>query len=704
MSGSRVALLFFGVGFASQTTQVILFRESFLNLNGSELAFGFVLAVWLLWGAVGSFVGALIRRGMMVFLVSAGALVALLPVTTHMLRISRSLLQLQAGQAPSVVSTLLFCALVCFPVVFLCGFLFSVGLAVNREVADIPAARCYGLDALGDVAAGALSAALLALGVNHFLLAAIGCVVLAVAVALLLDIPICRFACPELVAAHLVLSFPLEDASQHSRWRSFNPQFRLLQLVNSPYGETAVVTMGGAQSDIFRNGVYLFSVTPEGEAYEAAKPAHALLCAHPAPQSLLLVGESPDMLPEILRHPIKRLDCVWLDPALGEVLGRLKSQPLQNALRDDRLQIHNCDPRRFIHQSHTTWDIIAITGGLPSTIAQNRLFTAEFARIAKRHLNKNGVLAFVVHTVPSMQEVELRRVAVLLKTLKSVFGNVRATIGGWLFASDSPIEVSAAVFESRYRERGVSSRNFVPEYFSTLFYERDQRRLERYVEAFVEDAPLNTDADPALVRSELLFLGRLISAADKAMVAAMMKLRLWHMLVGLGALCGLFFLRRARVYGAVAVAGFSGLAASLVVLHLFQATVGATYLALGLLTALFMLGLSAGARWASDVGLLWRFAPLGLAVVVLAAFLLGPFSGTLLFVLNFCGGFCVGAVYSRASRILGGVSGGLLFGCDLGGATAAAVLVGCALVMTAGISAVVAVTATAAAVATILMR
>ncbi|RKY11017.1 MAG: hypothetical protein DRP82_07970, partial [Planctomycetota bacterium] len=282
MSGSRVALLFFGIGFASQTTQVILFRESFLNLNGSELAFGFVLAVWLLWGAVGSFVGALLRRGMMVFLVSAGALVALLPVTTHMLRISRSLLQLQAGQAPSVVSTLLFCALVCFPVVFLCGFLFSVGLAVSREVSDIPAARCYGLDALGDVAAGALSAALFALGVNHFLLAAIGCAVLAVAVALLSDFPVFRFACPALVTALLLLSFPLEDASQHSRWRSFNPRFRLLHLVNSPYGETAVVTMGGAQKDIFRNGVYLFSVTPEGEAYEAAKPAHALLCAHPA--------------------------------------------------------------------------------------------------------------------------------------------------------------------------------------------------------------------------------------------------------------------------------------------------------------------------------------------------------------------------------------------------------------------------------------
>ncbi len=704
MSGSRVALLFFGIGFASQTTQVILFRESFLNLNGSELAFGFVLAVWLLWGAVGSVVGALLRRGMVAVFLSAAALVALLPVTAHALRISRTLLQLQAGQATSLVSTLIFCALVCFPVVFLCGFLFSVGLAVSREMADIPAARCYGLDALGDVAAGALSAALLALGINHFLLAAIGCVVLAAAVALLPNKLPLRLVCPALVAALLFLSFPFEDASQRSRWRSFNPQFRLLHLVNSPYGETAIVTMGGAQKDIFRNGVYLFSVTPEGEAYEAAKPAHALLCAHPAPQTLLLVGESPDMLPEILRHPLKHFDCVWLDPALGNVLDRLNSKPLQSALGDRRLQIHNCDPRRFIQQSRKTWDIIAVTGGLPSTLASNRLFTLQFARIVKEHLCKGGVLAFVVHTVPSMQEVELRRVAVLLKTLKTVFGYVRATIGGWLFASDSPIEISAAVFESRYKERGVSSPNFVPEYFSTLFYERDQTRLERYLQPFVEKAPLNTDADPALVRNELLFLGRLISPADKAMVEAMMKLRLWHIVVGLLALCGLFFLRRARVYGAVGVAGFGGLATSLVVLHLFQATVGATYLALGLLTALFMLGLWAGARCAGNTGVLWRFSPLGLGVAAFFAFLLGPLSGTVLFVLNFCGGFCVGALYSRASKILGEGSGGMLFGCDLGGATAAAVLVGCALVITAGVGAVVVVTAVAAGVATLLMR
>jgi len=700
-----MALVFFGVGFLAQTMQVVLFREIFLTLNGSELAFGFVLAIWLLWGALGATLGSFIKRAHRVLHFSLLLFVGFLPVTLSMLRIMRLFVGLEAGQLPPLAPTLLLSALICGPIIFLCGFLFSVGLAINAAGPAMPPARCYGLDALGDVAAGALSAALLAAGLNHLLLSAIACALITTAALSISHTPLPRPLLPGLLLLLAVSSPFFEEATQHLRWSTINPEFRLLQTENSPYGETAVLTMDGHQRDIFRNGRYAFSLTPEGESYEAAKAAHPLLCAHPSPKNILLAGESPDMLPEILRHPIEHLDCLWLDPALNRVLQKQPSKPLQYALRDRRLAIHLRDPRAFLAASNTRWDIIAVTGGLPSTLASNRLFTTQFARIAKEHLTDGGLLAYQVHTVPSLQETQLRRVAVLAKTLKTVFAHVRPTVGGWLFASDGEIDLRPETLERRYRQRGVHSDYFVPELFTTLLLETDQKRLERYIAPFIKDAAPNTDTDPSLVRDELLFLGRLTSPADMALVEAAVGLKVWYLLLCAGALCGLVLLKRGRIYGAVGTAGFAGLAAGLVVLHTFQATVGATYLLLGVLTALFMLGLSAGSHVSGKKRRWERFAGAGLAPVALGAYLLGPISGALLFCLNFAAGFCVGAVYGRATSLLGDArSAGILFGSDLAGATAAAVLVGCALIITSGIPAVVVVTTAFAAVATILMK
>lgn len=700
-----MGLLFFGVGFAAQTTQVVVFRESFLNLNGSELSFGFVLAIWLMWGALGSLLGSLVRDGRVALPLGALLLVASLPVTIHIMRISRAILNLPAGRLPPLWGTLLVCGAGSAPSVFLCGFLFATSLAVNANGPNIPPTRCYGVDALGDVVAGSVSAALLALGFNHITLTAFGCSILSLALFFLVRRSALH-AMPLIASIILILASPyLERSSQNRRWRSFNPKFQLMLIKNSPYGETSVVTMGSRQSDIFYNGSYIFSVTPEGESYEAAKEAHPLLCVHPSPHSVLILGGAPEMAPELLRHPLKRLDCVFLDPVFAQVLSELRSPPFITALKDNRLKVHIQDPRRFLtHSEKGVWDIIAVTGGLPSTLAANRLFTQQFLRIAKERLAPGGILAFAVHSAPSMQETQLRRLAVLAKTLRTAFKHIKPTTAGWLFASDSEIEVNPAILEARYKKRSVSSPFFVPEYFATLLYERDQKRLEEYTAYFMKSASINSDTDPALVRDELLFLGQLSSEFDELLVEASQFFRVWHLLVAAAVISLLLFLPRGRIFGGVGSAGFAGLAAGLIVLHLFQTTTGATYLLLGVLTALFMLGLWCGSR-VVGMGKVWRFSGGGLGVVALVAFLVGSSSGLLMFLLNFVSGFCVGAVYGRATAVLKGWRwAGWLFAADLAGGTAAALLVGCSLLLTSGIPAVVAVTATFAAVSSLLLK
>lgn len=50
------------LGFASMTSQIVLFREMMVTFYGNELSFGVMLFVWLFWGGVGAFWGNKIAK------------------------------------------------------------------------------------------------------------------------------------------------------------------------------------------------------------------------------------------------------------------------------------------------------------------------------------------------------------------------------------------------------------------------------------------------------------------------------------------------------------------------------------------------------------------------------------------------------------------------------------------------------------------
>jgi len=503
-------------------------------------------------------------------------------------------------------------------------------------------------------------------------------------------------------AAVFVASWRIEDASQAARWRSMNADFSVLEVANSPYGETAVVRLSGSsQRDFFENGYYSFSVPHPYEAYTTAPSAHLIASVHPAPKRMLLVGGLGTVLPEILRHPLERIDCVELDPAMVALLRRHLSSGAAAALDDPRVSLHLADGRAFVSSSPAgRYDIVAVLAGEPLSLSTNRYFTVEFFREARRALAPGGVFVLSLSVDPGAQEEMILRAGVVGATLAAVFRRVVVTPAGFAVAGDDRFDLSAATLAANYRAHGAQSDFFHPALFETMLQPAGMERVARLMEPYLSGAgPLNTDAEPTAVWRALLLWGSLVGGGDAALYRVLTGVRLWHLLAAAALLLALGMLarrRRVRTYVAVGVAGANGMAAGLAVIHAFQSAVGTAYALIGALTGLFMLGVAIGASLARRVARrrLWLSVAVAASAAIVFLTPLGLRMGRvpaafLLCVLNLLAGVTVGVVYGVATSSLESTasSGGRVFAADLAGATCGALVFGCALLLTGGISA-----------------
>ncbi len=481
-----------------------------------------------------------------------------------------------------------------------------------------------------------------------------------------------------------------------------NADFSVLEVANSPYGETAVVRLSGSsQRDFFENGYYSFSVPHPYEAYTTAPSAHLIASVHPAPKRMLLVGGLGTVLPEILRHPLERIDCVELDPAMVALLRRHLSSGAAAALDDPRVSLHLADGRAFVSSSPAgRYDIVAVLAGEPLSLSTNRYFTVEFFREARRALAPGGVFVLSLSVDPGAQEEMILRAGVVGATLAAVFRRVVVTPAGFAVAGDDRFDLSAATLAANYRAHGAQSDFFHPALFETMLQPAGMERVARLMEPYLSGAgPLNTDAEPTAVWRALLLWGSLVGGGDAALYRVLTGVRLWHLLAAAALLLALGMLarrRRVRTYVAVGVAGANGMAAGLAVIHAFQSAVGTAYALIGALTGLFMLGVAIGASLARRLARrrLWLSVAVAASAAIVFLTPLGLRMGRvpaafLLCVLNLLAGVTVGVVYGVATSSLESTasSGGRVFAADLAGATCGALVFGCALLLTGGISA-----------------
>jgi len=723
------------IGFAATIAQILVLRELLTVFSGSELAVAVVLAAWLFWTGLGSVLGGKISQHLRNNLVLFGHLQSvsgvILTATVFLIRIARPLLGVGAGELVTLAQMLIisFCTLA--PFCLLSGSLFS--LACSLLAVLIPGWKrspglIYFLEGIGAGLGGLLFTLVL---IHHF-----NAIQIAAAVAMLLCLSGLALAVPagHRLWLHSSVSFffllsllvvqyfnaNLDMSSRQWQWSGF----RLVDSEETIFGHLVVVEKEN-QLSFFESGLWNFTVPDQLSAEETV---HYALLQHPKPQSVLLIGGGvSESLTEILKHPsVGEVAYVELDPRLIH-LGKVHLPTrVTAALQDPRVSVHNQDGRVYLARNPHLYDLILLNLPEPFTAQINRFYTSEFFQLAVSRLRRGGVFFFTASAAETaLGPIQAKYLKLLHETALSVFADVVVFPGptARFFCSNSARALTSQpeLLVKRLQRRHLELL-YVQDHY--LLWNLSPLRQETFMQMMHQAGKtgLNTDLNLRAYWYNLLMWSSQYSTTIGNVFSGISKGTIWTAVVLLSALLILFSIVQrftaplfsfptSRVLYAVATFGLTTISLEILIVLAFQVFFGYVYYKIGLLLALFMVGLALGSLTLSYYP---ETASLQLTMlvtfqVILACFCLGMALVIVYFhihpgliyshflyqeafsCMSLAAGFIGGTHFPLASRLLlteqsrVGRIAGLIYGIDLLGAFLGCLLVGLVLIPLAGI-------------------
>jgi len=590
------------LGVSAVMTQLALMQELLGVFNGNELVLGVILSEWLFLTGLGAWLGGTTRRlkHPADAFVLAQALIAILPLgQVFAVRTLCNVIFIR-GADVGLMPAIFACLVLLAPYCLVSGFLLTLACAMLGVVSAAPRVwgestqlapteagppeggtpnsavmgSVYVADSLGSILGGMLFSLVLLPLLDHF---ALLCVPAFLNLALT-TLVAWRFQLKwigKLVLllatglAGLLLAFTPDAVSTALQF----PNQTVLFCGHSPYGRL-VVTRQNGQLNFIENGVPVVSSHQTEEAEEAV---HYAMVQRPDGRRVLLVGGGfSGAVAEVFKYHPAEVTYVELDPMIIEAGRRF----LPGTLSDQQVKLVNTDGRLFLRQTVAIYDVVLVNLPDPSTFQLNRFYTTEFFREVKRRLSPGGVLCFALGHYENFVSPELARMlATAHRTAQSVFSHVLMIPGGRVFfiASEHPLSADIA---SLLEQRHITTKLVKRHYLEAILALDRLADLRRAVE---QPSKLNADFNPILY---FLHLRHWLSQFDG---------KPWLIVTGLAVLL-MFYLGRLRAPAfTVFASGFAASALEVVLLLGFQVLHGSLYRQLGVVVAMFMAGLAAGA-------------------------------------------------------------------------------------------------------------
>lgn len=609
----------FFLGLISLLSQVILIREMMATFLGNELVAGLLLAGWLLWVGLGSFLAGRLSRSFR--LIGSGTLAllqavsaALVPATLVMSRYMVTLTGLTPGETMSPHQVILAAALLPSALCLVLGMQFSVIVGLIFRAGDAPgreSGAVYLVETAGSALGGMMFAFVIAGRVPDMLLALlITAAGLGMGLFTILPdggrrpgIPIMSASTLFVIAAaaSVFVSAPLDMMTREVRWAGFD----LAESRDTMYGNLAVTRLG-AQSNFFENGLFSFSVPDPITSEESAQLPMAVKGG--VRDVLLFGGGVAGILGEVLKYPVASVDYVELDSGLIEFARPYLDPQTAASLDDRRVTTHFGDARSFIRKSRRRYDLILMFLPEPQNALINRMYTVEFFRHVRTALREDGLFSFGLGSSPNyMSEDFLLRNGSIYQTLKSVFPSVTATPleRNIFFACASPscINLDPAGMKKNLEAAVGGNVYFTAEVARTHLPEDRVAEINAML-AGVPQGLANRDARPVAYLLNLdIWLSRLLGPGRFSMVPGRRPgVTAWIILAAAAAAAAfipaMFMPRASSARWASAFTmtstGFSVLSLEIVLLYAFQLSHGYLYREIGAILALVMFGMSAG--------------------------------------------------------------------------------------------------------------
>lgn len=619
----------FTLGFFALVAQTVLLRAFLTTFEGHEFALGLFFGSWLLWITLGALVARLRAGGRerMAARWDVGLLLYLpaFLLQHHLLLHARDLLGVAGYELFPWLPMLGVAALANGPVSFVTGFLFTLACRAPA----LPVARVYVWEALGSAAGGAAITLWLAWGGAEedalLICAALLLLVVALHRAVWARLLCVVGACVWALAAGVGAGADWQWANDGVRWQRLLPQHVFQGAFATPQ---ARYLFGGARGQ--------FHVVAGGSVVETVpndEPASArialLLAQQPAARRLLLVG--PDGLASIrqlLRLP-QIESVVWLHPDPEYPQRVLAALPAALRPADPRFRAPPTDVRAYLQRSAETFDAVLLNVPDATTLIANRYLTEEFFRQLQPRVHAAGVVGVRLAGGENYLGGELAGLgASLYTTLNGVFPHLALKPGdeSWLFAATAPILTEDGLELSRRWCTIPEAAQLYPREGVLALMPRDRiqfqwRAYRAAAERLGPAALRNTDAHPLALSFQLLLLGKQYGWSLPAQfftdAARVWLAPVWLLAVLLFAATRITFMLRKRGAGGASSPGvfepctllFStglvGMATCLLLMALYQFRFGALFLHVGLIAALFMLGLTLGGRLGVGLARQW---------------------------------------------------------------------------------------------------
>ncbi len=637
----------FALGGFALAAQALLFRAFLTAFEGHEFALALFFSSWLVWLAAGALLGR-VRAAWLDALAARLPLGLLLYLPAfalqHWLLLhARGLLGVAAYETFPWLPMFSLGALANAPVSAVTGFLFTLAC----RAPGLTVARVYIWEALGSAAGGVGITLWLAAGWAEeaacLVCAALllGCAALHVAAGWRSALALAGGVLAVLAA--LDFGGDWQRANDLARWSRLLPADQFRGAFATP--QTRYLHGWSKGQFICVAGAGVVETYPNDEP--AAERVALLLAQKTTARRILLIG--PDSLAlarRLLLVPqIERV--VWLHPDPAYPPRALAALPEHMLPDPARFVVPREDVRSYLLHGTEKFDAALLNLADATTLIANRCLTREFFQLLKTRLDEKSVVAVRLASGENFVGGELAALgASVFATVNSVFPRLALKPGdeSWLYASAAGILTEDAL-ELGWRWRSIAgTRELFPVegLYAAMPADRIQFQWRAYRRALERTAspqtnspallqsnlhPLvNTDGRPLALLFNLLLLGKEQGWSPPASFLAGLA-RQWLAPALLGAL-GLYALLRIafirctrRGRGGAATegtlpakldqfmllftTGFAGMAASLLLMALYQLRFGTLFLHVGLVGALFMLGLTLGGQTGAALAERW---------------------------------------------------------------------------------------------------
>ena len=678
-SNSKFHKLFFKfsfvfLGFLSLIIQTIFLRELIATLYGHEFFVGIILASWLIWVAIGSLVANryILKSSVFKLLNILPLLISfILLAEILLLRYLKSFLGF-AGEIPNLLNGILIGILLPLPICFFLGNWWTLATRyfsiLNKNIATVSLG--YFWETLGFILGGLLLSFALVYS-SSFLV-----IFLLIFLSFFFSLFLFRYSIFQIGVACILgillfaLNFyaieTLELKTQSFRFKNQN----LLASSNSKYGNLSV-TQAENQINFYQNGILVGS-TQTDELIE--EKIHFPLLAHPKPEKILLIGGGiSGTLHQALKHPVKTIYYVELDPKLIEIGKKFLPNEIRQDFEDKKVKLIFQDGFYFLKTTNQKFDIIIFNLPEPSNLLINRFYTKEFFEITKARLKEEGIFTFTLPyslTSPNPNLYFLN--GLIYHTLKDVYPEVRilSEYANLFLASSNQINLDPQNLLERFQKRNLQTRFFSREY---LKYRLTSPRNAIVEESLKKFQKTNLLTHPLAYFYQTLFWLDRLNPKMAQVFSWFTSSIFWSLILVLFLIIIWLYQKKEKLNLklsclSMATAGFSIMSLEMILLLSYQSSVGHLYTKVSLIISAVMLGLALG-TWhgkrvlsikqnKSVVNLLKKshlsFAVFGL-VLILLSFYLFTFPNWLVevivLILGIIAGYLGGFIFPLTNKI-----------------------------------------------------